>query len=332
MPTILYVYEERIPEALRALVLSYFPPAEFSVEQMSYQTPLSEQTEKLAHADAVLCAPGRFLPDEAFRAARRARLIQLWSSGFDKFNVAGATAAGIPVATNGGANAVSVAEHAVLLMLAVAHRLPQMDKQARSGAWGGASYGLDRRTLQGKRLGIVGFGTIGRKVAEKVAGFGMDIVYYDTRRATPDEEKRLAAKFLGFDEILRTSDVLTVHLHLNKATRHMIDARAFSLMKKGVILVNAARAELVDKKALCKALADNSLRGAGLDVFDAEPPPADDELFSLPSIVATPHMGGSNRDAYEEMMKRSLANIRRALKGEDILWSVNGLTRRKTIT
>lgn len=329
MHTILYVYEERIPEALRALVRSHFPHEEFIVEQMTYQTPLAEQKEKFSRADAVFCAPGRFLSNEVFRAARRARLMQLWSSGFDKFNVAGATAAGIPVATNGGANASSVAEHTVLLMLAVAHRLPQMDKQARSGAWGGASYGMDRQVLQGKRLGIIGFGNIGKKVAEKVAGFGIKVCYYDTRRATPDEEKRLVVEFLDFDELLRTSDILTLHLHLNEATKHILDARAFSQIKKGAILINAARAELVEKKALCRALADGSLRGAGLDVFETEPPPADDELFSFSTVVATPHIGGSNRDAYEEMIAHSLANIRRALKGEDVLWSVNGLTHRE---
>lgn len=329
MPTILYIYEERIPNALRALVLSHFPREKFVVEQMTYNTPLAEQKEKLSRADAVFCAPGRFISDEVIGAARRARLMQLWSSGFDKFNVAGALAAGIPVATNGGANASSVAEHTVLLMLAAAHRLPQMDKQARSGKWGGASYGLDRQTLQGKRLGIVGFGNIGRKVAEKVAGFGMRVCYYDTRRATPDEEKRLAAGFLDFDELLRSSDILTLHLHLNEATKHILDARAFSIMKKGAILVNAARAELVEKKVLCEALAKGNLRGAGLDVFDREPPHSDDELFSFPTVVVTPHIGGSNRDAYEKMLARSLANIRRALKGEDVLWSVNGLTRRE---
>lgn len=331
MPTILYIYEERIPEALRALVLSHFPSAEFIVEQMSYKAPRAEQKEKLSRADAVFFAPGRFLADEVIGAARRARLMQLWSSGFDKFNVAGAIAAGIPVATNGGANASSVAEHTALLMLAVSRRLPEMDKKARSGQWGGTSYGLDMQMLEKKRLGIVGFGNIGKKVAEKVAGFGMNICYYDTRRATPDEEKRLAAEFLDFDELLCTSDILTLHLHLNEATKHILDARAFSRMKKGALLINAARAELVDKKALCTALADGSLRGAGLDVFDMEPPPSDDELFSFPTVVATPHIGGSNRDAYEEMLVRSLANIRRALKGEDILWSVNGLTCRKSL-
>lgn len=331
MPTILYVYEERILEALRALVFSHFPSREFSVEQMTYAAPLSEQKEKLSRADAVFFAPGRFLSDEAMHAASRCRLMQLWSSGFDKFNVHGATAAGIPVATNGGANASSVAEHAVLLMLAVSRRLPEMDIKARSGQWGGSSYGLEMQMLEKKRLGIVGFGNIGQKVAEKVAGFGMEICYYDTRRAALEEEKRLNVRSISFDELLRASDIITLHLHLNETTKRLIDARAFSLMKKGAILINAARAELVDKDAFCKALKTGIVRGAGLDVFAEEPPRSDDALFSFPTVVATPHIAGSNRDAYEEVMKRSLQNIKRALKGEDILWSVNGLIRRKLI-
>lgn len=328
MPTILYVYEERIPEALRAFVLSHFPRKEFVVEQMTYRDSLSQQKEKLYRADAVFFAPGRFLSDEALRAARRARLMQLWSSGFDKFNVAGATVAGIPVAHNGGANASSVAEHAILLMLAVSRRLPEMDKKARSGAWGGASYGLDMQTLEGKRLGIIGFGNIGRNVAKKAAGFGMDIVYYDTRRAPPEEEKRLSARLAVLDKLLRTSDIITLHLRANEETKNIIGVRAFSLMKKGAILINTARAELVDQKALCAALKTGTVRGAGLDVFLEEPPRSNDKLFSFPGVVATPHSAGSNRDAYEEMLKHSIANIRRALKGEDILWSVNGLVRR----
>lgn len=329
MTTILYVYEERIPQALRALVLSYFPRTEFAVEQMTYAAPLAEQKEKLSRADAVFFAPGRFLSDDAMRAASHCLLMQLWSSGFDKFNVAGATAAGIPVATNGGANASSVAEHTILLMLAVSRRLPEMDKKARSGKWGGASYGLDMQMLQGKRLGIIGFGNIGKKVAEKITGFGMEVVYFDTRRAAPEEEKQRSARLVTFDELLKTSDIVTLHLHLNETTKNIINVRAFSLMKKGAILINAARAELVEKTALCKALETGALRGAGLDVFTEEPPRADDELFSFPTVVATPHSAGSNRDAYGEMLTRSVANIRRALKGEDIFWSVSGLVRRE---
>ena len=327
MPTILYVYEDRIPEALRAFVRSYFPRSEFELVEMSYAEPLARQKEKVASADAILCAPGRFLADEVLFAARRARLIQLWSSGFDKFNVAGATAAGIPVATNGGANASSVAEHAVLLMLAVSRRLPEMDRKARSGSWGGSSYGLDMQTLEGKCLGIVGFGNIGKMVAQKVLGFGMEVRYFDTCRAALEEEKRLAAAFLPFDELLNTADIVTLHLHANSSTKNILNTRSFSLLKKGALLINTARAELVEKEALCTALQSGALFGAGLDVFEKEPPLSDDPFFSFPTVVATPHSAGSNRDAYARMMEHSTRNIRRALAGEEVCWSVNGLVR-----
>jgi len=324
---ILYVYEERIPDELRNIVRSHFPSKEFFLQEMNYSDTISEQKKKIADAHAVFFAPGRFLSNEVIFAAKKARIFQLWSSGFDKFNVVGATAAGIPVAVNGGANASSVAEHTVLLMLAVCRSLPEMNQKARSGAWGGASYGLDMQTLEGKRLGIIGFGKVGRAVAKKVSGFGMKVAYVDIRRAPKSVERQLSARAIPFKTLVRTSDIISLHLRADETTRGIIGAREFSFMKKGVILINTARAELVDEGALLDVLRSGKLRGAGLDVFCEEPPHASHPIFSLPNVVATPHSAGSTRDAYVQVMKSAVANIRRALSGKSVLWSVNNITR-----
>lgn len=321
---LLYVYEERIPEALRALVLSHIPTEEFDVQSMTYLTPDEERKEKLSWADVVLFAPGRFIPDDVLAAAKNVKLMQLWSSGYDKFNVAGCTSLGMPVANNGGANACSVAEHAILLMLAVYKWLPDSHHRTITGSWAGNSHGLNMFLLNGKKLGIIGFGNIGRQVARKVSGFDMEVRYFDIRRAKPDTEEVYDARFVAFDEIIAESDIITLHLHSNDQTRNIISRAAIANMKKGAVLINVSRAQLVDQEALREALAEKRLGGAGLDVYVEEPTKSNDPLLTLPNVVATPHMAGSTYDTYAMVMNRALENFRRVMRGETAQWVVNG--------
>ncbi len=322
---LLYVYEERIPADLQKLVKSYFPESEFEMDSMTYLTPDEEKKQKLSWAEVVLFAPGRFLSDEILEAGKNVKLMQLWSSGYDKFNTAGATKHGIPVANNGGANAGSVAEHSVLLMLAVAKRLPDSHKRTTTGTWVGNSHGVDMFMLKGKRVGIVGFGNIGRAVAKIVNGFGSEVVYYDIKRAEEDIEKSLNAQFVSLDELLATSDIVTLHLHHTKETEGMIGKSELSKMKKGATFINVSRAQLVDYGALEESLRDGHLHGAGLDVYYKEPTEANDPLLTLPNVVATPHMAGSTMDAYKTALENALENFRRVGKGERPLGIVNGM-------
>lgn len=325
---LLYVYEERIPADLRALVLSQLPPEEFEIQTMTYALPPEEQAARLAWADVVLFAPGRYLPDEILAHARRVRLMQLWSSGYDKFNVDGATRLGIPVANNGGANATAVAEHTVLLMLAVSKWLPDSHRRVLTGQWAGNSHGMDMRLLTGKRLGLVGFGAIGREVARKVQGFEMEICYYDTRRADPEVERSLRASLRPLEEVLRESDVISLHVRHSMETRHLIGERELSLMARTPILVNTARAELVDQDALLRALNVGRIAGAGLDVFVKEPTVAGDPLLAHLRVVATPHMAGSTQETYVQALRNAVDNFRRVMAGEEPRWVVNGVASR----
>lgn len=320
---LLYVYEERVPEALRALVLSHIPRDEFEIDSMTYLTPDDERKEKLAHADVVLFAPGRHIPDDVLAAAKNVKLMQLWSSGYDKFNLAACSALGIPVANNGGANACSVAEHAVLLMLAVYKWLPESHRRTVMGHWAGNSHGLDMFMLNGKKLGIIGFGNIGKQVARKVSGFDMNVSYFDIRRADPDFEVDYKVSFKALEELVAESDIITLHLHSNDATRNIIDRSAITRMKKGAVLINVSRAQLVDQDALREALVEKRLGGAGLDVYLKEPTEANDPLLSLPNVVATPHMAGSTYDTYAMVMRRAVDNFRRVMRGEEPKWAVN---------
>jgi phosphoglycerate dehydrogenase-like enzyme len=320
MQKLLYVYEERIPQDLQQLVRSSFPASEFTLDSMTYLTPVEEQKAKLAWADVVFFAPGRFLPNEVLESGAHIKLMQLWSSGYDKFNLAGAKKIGIPVANNGGANAQSVAEHAVLLMLAVYKWLPDSHHRTVTGAWAGNKHGLDMFTLRDKRVGIIGFGKIGKKVARILKGFDAQVQYYDIKPAPSEEGAELNATATTLEELLHTSDIITLHLHSNDKTHNILSATSFTQVKKGAVLINVSRAALVDQNALLTALTDGTLHGAGLDVYPEEPTKANDPLLTLPNVVATPHMAGSTRDAYAQALKNAVENFKRVERGEMPFW------------
>jgi D-3-phosphoglycerate dehydrogenase len=320
---LLYVYEERIPQELRALLLDAIPREEFEVDSMTYLTPNEEKIRKLKWAEVVLFAPGRFLPDEILAHASHIKLMQLWSSGFEKFNVAGARKYAIPVANNGGANAISVAEHTVLLILAVYKWLPESHRRTVEGKWIGNNHGLDMFLMKGKKLGIIGFGTIGRRVAATVSGFGMDVLYFDVKRANPEIEQSLNARYISFDELIEESDIITLHLHAHDASKNIIGRKEFERMKKGAVLINVSRSELVDQDALREALHSRRIWGAGLDVHPKEPTEPGDPILTHPHVVATPHMAGSTRETYSLVLERAVENVRKAVSGEQPQWLVS---------
>jgi len=323
-PKLLYVYEERIPESLRKLILDYFLE-EFEIETMTYKLPDSDKCAKMNWAELVLFAPGRHLSEKVFESASHIKLMQLWSSGYDKFNTSAAEKYNIPVANNGGANAISVAEHTLLLMLAVNKWLPDSHRRVVEGQWTGNSHGMDMFLLHGKVLGVVGFGNIGRAVAQRAAGFGMRVVYYDPVRASSQIENQLGVEYCDFPDLLSTSDVITLHLHLDESTRGIISKPEFILMKNSAILINVSRAQLVDNEQLYIALQTKRLRGVGLDVYYQEPTSPDDPLLNHPNVVGTPHMAGSTNDAYITAMQNCLDNLRRAYKDKKPRWVVNNV-------
>ena len=323
MHQLLYWHEERIPEPLRKMVLASIPNDVFLVEKTTYKEDRKIQLEKIKNAEVILFAPGRWLDDEQMDAARHVKLMQLWSSGYDKFNIRGATQRGIPVANNGGANASCVAEHAILLMLAVYKWLPDSHQRTITGNWTGNSHGLDMFMLEGKRVGIVGFGNIGRQVAKKLKGFDADICYFDLQRAPESVERELGATFMSFDELLGSSDIVTLHLHSTIETRNIIGREQIDRMKNGCVLINVSRAELVDQVALKDALESGKMHGAGVDVYINEPTTGQEPILKLKNIVATPHMAGSTHDVYAKALKNCVQNCVNAVKGESLKWLVN---------
>jgi phosphoglycerate dehydrogenase-like enzyme len=283
----------------------------------------AEFTGAMADAEYFMGFARLGLGPDFYRAAPKLKLVQLISAGYDRCDLEAARKARVPIANNGGANSVAVAEHTIMLMLAAARRMAWHHHNVVNGKWrvgDFASHPLYE--LEGKTLGIVGLGTIGKKVARRAAGFGMRIVYYDVVRLTEDAEDALGVRFVLLPELLRRSDIVTLHVPLNSQTHHLISTRELAMMKPGAILVNTCRGPVVDEQALHVALTGGRLAAAGLDVMVEEPPAANHPLFELENIVITPHMAGPTWENWPKAFRNAFDNIQRVARGQAPLWVV----------
>jgi phosphoglycerate dehydrogenase-like enzyme len=280
-----------------------------------------EEAERLAlakEADAVVVAATRFT-EAHLAAAARLRLVQHQGVGWqDTVAWQGLAARGIQLATTPEGTTGPVAEMAVLLALAALRRLPYADAELRQGRWHVNALRPVSRSLAGRVIGYVGFGRIGRAAAERFCAFGTTGLWFDPQ-ATPtaEEEARLGVRrSASLEALLAEADVVSLHLPVTAATRHLIDAAAIARMKPGAVLVNTARGGLVDEPALADALRRGHLLAAALDVFEQEPPPADHPLIGLPNVVLTPHISAGTRDAFEEKLSAALGNVAAFFEGK----------------
>ena len=249
---------------------------------------------------------------EFYRAAPKLKMIQLISAGYDRVDIEAARAAKIPVANNNGANSVAVAEHTLMLILAVAKKLVWQHNNVVAGKWRVGDFAETRLyEVAGKTLGIVGLGNIGKKVARRAQGFDMQVQYYDLVRLTEDQEDTLGVRFVLFDELLRTSDVVSCHVPLTDRTRGMMGARQFSLMKPTALFINTCRGPVVDEDALYRALTSRQILAAGLDVMVEEPPKPDHPLFKLDNVTITPHTAGPTWENWVKAFRNAFDNIQR---------------------
>jgi phosphoglycerate dehydrogenase-like enzyme len=279
-----------------------------------YQTALAEAEYFVGFVDMLV-------NDTLYRAAPRLKLIQLLSAGYDRADIAAARRAMIPVANNGGANAVAVSEHALMLMLAASRQLIRLHANVVAGRWRGNATPRIHE-VRDRTLGIVGLGTIGKKTARLAAAFGMRVQYYDIARLTEDAEDALGVRFRLLRELLRTSDIVSLHVPLNASTKHLIGAAELALMQATAILINTSRGPVVDEAALQDALAGGRLSGAGLDVFAEEPPPADHPLFKLDNVVLTAHLAGPTWESNTARLRNAFDNVQRVARGEPPLWVI----------
>jgi phosphoglycerate dehydrogenase-like enzyme len=238
-------------------------------------------------------------------------------------NIEGARKARVPICSNGGANSVAVAEHAIMLMLAVYRKLIAFHQNVAAGHWhGGIPRAVNIFEIDGKTVGLVGFGNIGEQVARRLRGFNARIVYYDSARRAPAEEAALDVEYVPLDQLLARADIVSLHMPLNESTRGVIGRDALSRMKTGAVLINTCRGEVVDEEALMEALREGRLLGAGLDTLQKEPTDSANPILRLPNVVLTPHSAGPTVDSFRKRFQNGYQNIERVAKGERPLWVI----------
>jgi D-3-phosphoglycerate dehydrogenase len=271
--------------------------------------------------DALIVRSATKVDAAALEAARRLKVIGRAGAGVDNIDLEAAARAGVVVMNAPGANSIAAAELTLAHLLALARHLPHASADLREGRWERKRH--QGSELFGKTLGIVGLGRIGREVARRAAAFGMELVGHDPF-VDAGQAARSAVRWLPLEQLLAEADFVTLHLPHSAATHHLIDGERLAAMKPGARLINCARGGLVDEEALLDALESGTIAGAGLDVFEQEPP-RNLALPRHPRVVATPHLGASTREAQDRVGAEIAGKILDYLTTGKIVDAVNGL-------
>ncbi len=311
------------------LVTCRLPPAVFdrleaacAVERLDSPVPPAQLAERVRGKQALISVLTDRVDASVIAAGTDLRIIANVAVGYDNIDVAAARARGIVVTNTPDVLTEAVAEFTWGLILAAARRIAEGDRLVRRGAWRGWALDFMLGTeLRGKQLGVVGMGRIGRAVAAKAPAFGMHVAYTDP--AAPDDLEAIGVRAvrLSLDELLVSSDVVTLHVPLTPATRHLIDRRALARMKRSAILVNTARGPVVDEAALVWALEARLIAAAALDVYEEEPSVAP-ALRQLEHVVLAPHLGSATRETRTAMADLAVRNVLAVLAGEPPLTPV----------
>ena len=280
----------------------------------------AERRAKVADCEVIIVASTPLRRD-VIDAARALRLVHHQGVGYhDTVDCVALAERAIPLALTPEGTTTGVAEHAVMLALAVCKRLPYADSELRQGRWHINALRPESRELSGMTVGYLGMGRIGQALAARLLAFGTEGRYCDDQAPLEAaRERELGLERLGFDALLAGSDLLSLHLPLTPTTRHIVDAAALAKMKPGAIVINTARGGLIDETALFEALASGRLGGAGLDVFEREPPAMSSPLLTLRNVVATPHISAGTRDALVAKLRALFDNVGRFYAGEALL-------------
>lgn len=275
---------------------------------------LSEQTQdaliaEAAYADYILAGGRLKISREVLEKAKNLRMIQRSGVGLDALDLEAIKEKDLPLYVNQGVNAESVAEHALLLMLACLRKLPTINRNTKNGVWKKQEQGVQTAELKGKTIGIIGMGNIAKTLVGLLKPFHVQILYYNLIQMPTDYETENNMCFVGMDELLKNSDVVTIHCALTPETRNLINKETLGMMKDGAILINTARGEIVDPYALADALKNGKLSYAALDVHAQEPIQEDYPLKDIENVILTPHIAGVTADSFRTMMHDAFRNI-----------------------
>lgn len=276
--------------------------------------PRAELLARVADKDAVLGQFYEKVDAEFFDAAPRLKAYSNYAVGYENVDVAEATKRGVPVCNTPDVLNQATAEYAWALMMAAARMIPRAHEYTANGRWDGwSAFLFVGAELSGSTLGVVGAGRIGSAFARMAKGFDMRVLYF-SRSPKPELEKELGAQKADLDTLLSESDFVAVHLNLNDETRHIINEAAFSKMKKSAVFVNSSRGPVVDENALVKALKNNDIAAAALDVYEEEPK-INSGLFGLKNVILSPHVGSSTLKTRIAMAELASENLLAGLEG-----------------
>ena len=306
----LHGLHQRIVEAIIS-----FNPAGFSTTVVAGKSPEDQQAEAVKDADFIMAFRAK-LTERILRSAKKARLVQILSAGYDSIDLKLLRELKIPCANNGGANSWAVADYAVLAMLSLYRRLAAADRAVREGRWNAAIDGMNTFEMANKVVGVLGFGNIGQKVARRVQAFDATVQYYDKFPLAPERERELKVKRVSLEELFRTSDIISCHAPLTNETRHVVNRERLATMKPTAIIVNTSRGPVVDEAALTEALQQKRIAGAGIDVFEKEPVDPGNPLLKLENVVVSPHSAGTTWDTWFRRADFAYKNMKRVWDGQ----------------
>lgn len=286
--------------------------------------PKKALIEKIKNVDGLICFPYDMIDEQILENAKKLRVISTYSVGYDHIDLGVAKKKGIKIGYTPEVLTNATADLTIGLILDLMRRITEGDRLIRAGKWslifGAHDYvGVD---LEGKTLGMLGMGRIGQAVIKRAHGFGLDIIYHTRTRLAKSQEKRLGIRFVSFDELIKTSDVLSIHTPHTKQTHHIIDWKNLQKMKKTSIIINTARGKIISEKDLIKALKTKTIAGAALDVFEYEPIGKNHPLVKMQNVVLAPHIGSSSAETRAKMAHITIQNMILGLQKKKMIYSV----------
>ncbi|MCX5812613.1 MAG: D-glycerate dehydrogenase [Proteobacteria bacterium] len=312
----------RIPEPGIELIAEFcdivFHPGEEPPDE-------KEIIRNIRDKDAILCLLSDSINKNIIDAAPALKVISTMSAGFEHIDVSEATNKGIYIGYTPGVLTDATADLAFTLLLSVSRRIVEADRFVRALNWkiAWSPELLLGQSVCGSTIGIVGLGRIGRGMAKRAQGFSMKVIYNNTTRLSPEEEKELGIGYRSLDDLLRESDFVSLHIPLTKETYHIIDEKRLRLMKPDAILINTSRGSTIDEAALIRALKEKRIAGAGLDVFEKEPVGADNPLLKMDNVILLPHIGSANTKTRGNMSEIAANNLLAVLRGQPPLFWLN---------
>ncbi|MEM3007681.1 MAG: D-glycerate dehydrogenase [Candidatus Nitrosotenuis sp.] len=298
----------------------------YSVFVHSGKIPMPQRLlkEKIKDVNGLICFPYDKIDKEILDVAKNLKVISTYSVGYDHIDLAEAKLRGIKIGYTPEVLTSATADLTIALMLDLMRRVTEGDRLIRTGKWavifGAYDYvGMD---LEGKTLGIFGMGRIGQAVAKRATAFDMKIIYHSRKKLSQTLENKLRAKYVSFDELIRKSDILSIHVPYKKETAKIINIKIFKKMKKNALLVNTARGKIVNESDLIRALRSKLIAGAALDVFEQEPLDKHSLLIKMENVVLSPHIGSSTAETRAKMAHITLQNLVLGLSGKKMIYSV----------